>query len=87
MTIEVGHVRHLHRDGSVRAFVDLTVDGAFAIHGVRVVEGSNGLFVAMPAEKGKDGEYREIVHPVTKAAREELNRVVLEAVKYGDSSR
>ena len=83
LTIEVGHVRHVHGDGNLRAFVDVTIENAFAIHGIRVVEGSKGLFVAMPSEKGRDGEYREIVHPVTKEAREELNRVVLAAVENG----
>lgn len=66
----------------VKAFASANIGGAFAIHGLRVVDGEKGLFVAMPSTSyQKDGktEYQETFHPVTGDARKALNDAVLEA--------
>ena len=47
--------------------------------GLRIVEGKNGLFVGMPARKGKDDKWHDTAYPLTKEFRESLNEVVLEA--------
>ena len=63
-------------EGKTRAFASVTIGGVFAIHGIRVIEGDNGHFVAMPQEsyKQKNGEtkYNDIFHPVTAEARAAL---------------
>jgi stage V sporulation protein G len=51
----------------------------FVIHDVKVVEGQNGLFVAMPSRKTPDGEFRDIAHPITSSAREVIQNAVLQA--------
>jgi stage V sporulation protein G len=51
----------------------------FVIHDVKVVEGQNGLFVAMPSRKTPDGEFRDIAHPINSQAREIIQNAVLEA--------
>lgn len=79
MHIPVTHVQ-LHDLGdrsSTRAIGSVTLGNSFVIHGVRVVEGEKGLFVAMPQRK--DGEkYRDVAHPVTAEMRGLLANAVLE---------
>lgn len=66
-------------DGKLRAYCSVVIDGMFVVHEVRVVEGSNGVFVAMPRRKTAEGEYRDLAHPITAEAREILQKAVLEA--------
>ena len=66
----------------VKAIASANIGGAFAIHGIRVIDSQKGLFVQMPQNSfQKDGktEYSDIFHPVTDEARSELNSKVLEA--------
>ena len=53
--------------------------GDFIVKGLRVVDGQNGLFLAFPSEKGKDGKWYDVVYPVTQQAKDNLSGVVLEA--------
>ena len=53
------------------------------MHDVKVVEGTNGLFVAMPSRKTPEGDFRDIAHPISSAAREKIQTKVLE--EYGKS--
>ncbi len=72
-------VRKINLDGKMKAIVSVTLDEAFVIHDVKVVEGQNGLFVAMPSRKTPEGEFRDIAHPITSSAREIIQSAVLEA--------
>lgn len=68
-------------DSSLKAFASVTLDGYFAVHGIKVCEGENGLFVSMPSTSyTSNGEtkYRDTFHPITKGAREALNQEVLD---------
>lgn len=66
--------------GKLKAYCSLVFDGMLAVHDFRVVEGVHGLFVAMPCRK-VNGEYREVVHPVSPEARSLIQRVVLAAYR------
>ena len=68
-------------EGSLKAFCDLAIGKAFLVKGLRVVHGKNGLFVSMPRQKGKDSNWYDIVMAMTKEAKEEVGRVVLEAYR------
>jgi len=72
-------VRKLNPDGRMKAVVSVTFDDAFVVHDVKVVEGKNGLFVAMPSRKTPDGEFRDIAHPISAGAREVIQKAVLQA--------
>ncbi|MEG3072431.1 MAG: septation regulator SpoVG [Peptococcaceae bacterium] len=72
-------VRKVLSEGRMKAIVSVTFDDAFVIHDVKVVEGHNGLFVAMPSRKTPDGEFRDIAHPITSSAREVIQSAVLNA--------
>ena len=67
--------------GNSSTLANVTVDlgGEYAIRGVRVVQGKNGPFVSMPQQKDSKGEYRDVVFPVTREARERLIDAVMDA--------
>jgi len=72
-------VRKVWAEGRMKAIVSVTLDDSFVIHDIKVVEGHNGLFVAMPSKKTPDGEFRDIAHPITTLARELIHSAVLQA--------
>lgn len=59
------------------AFASLNIGNCFAVQGVKVLQGKNGPFVAMPQMKNKQGEWHDIAFPTTKEGRAEVNKVVL----------
>lgn len=54
-----------------------------AVKHLRIVEGNNGLFVSMPSKRGKDGVYKDIIHPLNKETREYIEKVILEKYHQG----
>lgn len=72
-----------YEGSSVKAFASANIAGAFAIHGIRVVDSQKGLFVSMPQNSYKDGngntKYSDIFHAVTADARNALNEKVMDA--------
>jgi stage V sporulation protein G len=79
VTVTDVRVRKVLTEGKMKAIVSVTLDDSFVIHDVKVVEGQNGLFVAMPSRKTPDGEFRDIAHPINTSARELIQNAVLEA--------
>ncbi|GLC90391.1 septation regulator SpoVG [Lysinibacillus piscis] len=77
--MEVTHVRlrKVQTEGRMRAIVSITLDNEFVIHDIRVIEGNNGLFVAMPSKRTPDGEFRDIAHPINSEARNKLQDIIL----------
>ncbi len=69
--------------GSLKAFCDVAVAEAVLIKGIKVVEGKKGLFVSMPREQGKDGQWYSTVIPLTKEVHRQLSEVVLRAYQAG----
>jgi stage V sporulation protein G len=63
--------------GKVKGYANVNIDGMFAVNGISIVEGKNGLFVSMPQVKDSKGEFRDVAHPVTAEGREALNKAVL----------
>jgi stage V sporulation protein G len=78
-------VRNVAKEGKMRAVVSVTIDNAFVVHDIKVIEGDKGLFIAMPSRKTADGEYRDIAHPINSETRENLQTLILEAYKNSDS--
>ncbi|MCL2337949.1 MAG: septation regulator SpoVG [Firmicutes bacterium] len=79
MNVTDVRVRKVLSDGKMKAIVSVTLDDMFVIHDVKVVEGQNGLFVAMPSRKTPSGEFRDIAHPINSSAREIIQNAVLDA--------
>lgn len=72
-------IRRLTQEGKMRAIVSITLNEQFVVHDVRVIEGNNGLFVAMPSKRTPNGEFRDIAHPINSEARQEIQESVLDA--------
>ena len=75
-------IRRTYQESRLRALVSLTIDGEFAIHDIKVIEGPQRVFVAMPSRRDDQGTFRDICHPITATARKQLEDSVLEA--YGE---
>ena len=69
--------RHLNQEGRLRALVSVTFDRTLAVHDIKVIDGPDRLFLAMPSRRLPDGRYRDIVHPVGPNMREKLEDAVL----------
>lgn len=71
--------RHFNDEGRLKALVSVTFDDTFAVHDIKIIDGQNRLFLAMPSRRMPDGKYRDIVHPIGHQLRDELERTVLRA--------
>lgn len=76
-------VRKVLPDGKMKAVASVTLDDEFVVHDVRVVEGANGLFIAMPSRKTPEGTFRDVAHPITAEAREMIQEAVIRAYEEG----
>lgn len=69
--------RHLQDDSKLKALVSVTFDNTFAVHDIKVIDGHDRLFLAMPSRRMPDGKYRDIVHPIGPELREMLEKRVI----------
>ncbi len=65
-------------DEKLKAYVTIKLDDCFVVRDMKVIKGTTGYFVAMPAKKMKDGTYRDLVHPLDKPTRQKLEELVLD---------
>ena len=66
-------------DSRMKGIASVLLDDCFAIHDIRIIEGDNGLFIAMPSRKTAAGEYRDIAHPIAPECRKMFEDAILEA--------
>ena len=78
-------IRKVDKDGKMKAVVSITIDDAFVVHDIKIIEGEKGLFIAMPSRKASDGEYRDIAHPINSGTREKIQKMILD--KYDEVLR
>ncbi|MBQ2897693.1 MAG: septation regulator SpoVG [Clostridia bacterium] len=83
MNITDIRVRRITAEGRMKAVVSVTFDDAFVVHDIKVIEGQDRLFIAMPSRKTADGEFKDIAHPINVQMRETLQQAVL--AKYEES--
>ena len=72
-------IKKVTGESKMKAVASVTFDNAFAVHDVKVIEGPEKLFVAMPSRRTPDGEYRDIAHPINSDMRATLESRVLAA--------
>lgn len=77
-------LRKIQTDGRMKALVSITLDEAFVIHDLRVIEGNSGLFVAMPSKRTPDSEFRDIAHPINSDMRQEIQDAVMKVYDETD---
>lgn len=64
-------------DTRMKALASITFDDAFVIHDLRVIDGNNGFFVAMPSKRTVDGEFRDVAHPINSEMRQHIQEAVM----------
>ena len=83
MQITELRIRKVENEGKLRAYVTVTFDDCFVVHNVKVIEGQNGLFIAMPSRKTANGEYKDVAHPISPDFRNELQNKILDEYNAG----
>ena len=79
MTITDVRIRKIATEGKMKAIVSVTFDNEFVVHDIKVIEGQNGLFIAMPSRKTPDGEFKDIAHPINTDTKEKIQNSILKA--------
>lgn len=68
---------HSENEVKLKAYADVTFNGCFVVHGLKIIDGQKGMFVAMPSRKMPDGEYKDIAHPITPELRKAITDTVI----------
>ena len=78
--MKITEVRAKRIDGDNRlvGIAAITIDNCFVVHELRIIEGKNGLFVAMPSRKMPNGDYKDVAHPINSETRAMIEQAVLE---------
>lgn len=80
MSVQVTDVRirKITDEGKMKAIVSVTLDGEFVVHDIKIIDGQNGLFIAMPSRRMSDGEFRDIAHPINAETRKKIQDAIFE---------
>ena len=76
MNITDVRIRKVSDEGKMKAIVSITFDDEFVVHDVKIIEGQNGLFVAMPSRKMGEGDFRDIAHPLVSETRNKIKEAI-----------
>ena len=68
-------------ESKLKAVASMTIEDCFVVHDIKVIQGQEDYFIAMPSRKTSEGEYKDIVHPINTETREQIIKVVLDAFK------
>lgn len=69
MNITDVRIRRINSDGKMKAVASITFDDEFVVHDIKIIDGQNGPFIAMPSRKVAEGDFRDIAHPLTSETR------------------
>lgn len=81
MNITDVRIRKISDDGKMRAVASITLDDEFVVHDIKIIDGQNGLFIAMPSKKMSDGDFRDVAHPIRSEVRTQIRDTIFKA--YG----
>jgi stage V sporulation protein G len=76
MQITDVRVRKINSEGKMKAIVSVTFDDCFVVHDIKIIDGQNGPFIAMPSRKMPDGEFKDIAHPINSETRSMIQDAV-----------
>lgn len=79
MNISEVRIRKVSQAGKLKAYVTVTFDNQFVVHNIKVIEGREGDFIAMPSRQLANGEFKDVAHPICSEFRDHLQQVVMEA--------
>lgn len=78
-------VHKIEKENSrMKGIASVLLDDCFAIHDIRIIDGDNGLFIAMPSRQTSTGGYRDIAHPINSETRQEFQKAILEAYETAE---
>ena len=66
-------------DSKLKAVASVTIDECFVIHDIKIIKGESGMFIAMPSKKDKNGDFKDIAHPINPTTRQELSNAIIKA--------
>jgi len=69
---------HPVNEEKLKAFVTIVIGGCIVVRDIKIISGVNGLFLAMPSKRRKDGQYKDVVHPLNKETRALIENLVFE---------
>jgi stage V sporulation protein G len=72
-------IKKVEGENKLKAYASITFDDSFVIHNIKVIEGNNGLFIAMPSRRTRSGEMKDVAHPINSQFREKIQSAILEA--------
>ena len=78
MEITDVRIRKVTDEGKMKAIVSITFDEEFVVHGIKIIDGQNGLFIAMPSRKVNEGDFRDIAHPILSETREKIKNAIFQ---------
>lgn len=78
MEITDVQVRKVNSGNRMKAIASITFDNEFVVHEIKVIEGQDGLFMAMPRRE-KNGKFRDIAHPINQETRDKIQKAIFEA--------
>lgn len=80
MKITSVNVQKIEKENSrMKGTAVVTLDDCFVVKGIRIIDGDNGLFIAMPSKTTATGEHRDIAHPINKETRQMFEEAIIEA--------
>lgn len=83
MQITDVRIRKVEGEGKLKAYVTITFDDCFVVHNVKIIEGTSGLFIAMPSRKTANGEYKDVAHPISPDFRGVIQNKILDEYNAG----
>lgn len=85
MKITSVNIRKVEKEDSrMKGIASVLLDDEFAVHDIRIIEGTNGLFIAMPSRKTSTGGYRDIAHPISQEVRSMFEKEILDAYENAE---
>ncbi len=76
MNITDVRIRKINDEGRMKAIVSITFDDEFVVHDIKIIDGQNGLFIAMPSRRMGEGDFRDIAHPLSSEVREKIKTAI-----------
>ena len=76
MQITDVRMRLISDDNKLKAIASVTFDDEFVVHDIKIINGQNGSFIAMPSRKIGENEYRDVAHPLTSETRSRIKDAV-----------
>ncbi len=87
MKITSVNVRKINKENSrMKGVASVLLDNEFIVRDIRIIDGDNGLFIAMPSKPKKDGGYRDVAHPISQEVRDKFSKAILEAYENAEEA-